>query len=155
MELNAKINKWELIKCKSCYTVKETINKSKRQPMDWGKILPNGMTEKGLVSKSYEQLMLLLLSHVSCVRFCVTTLVAAHKAPIPGILQGRTVEWVAISFSRARKWKVKVKTLSCVWLFATSWTQPTRLLHPWDSPDKSTGVCCHCRLPTKSLCSLL
>ena len=71
--------------------------------MDWGKILPNGMTEKGLVSKSYEQLMLLLLSHVSCVRFCVTTLVAAHKAPIPGILQGRTVEWVAISFSRARK----------------------------------------------------
>ena len=39
--------------------------------------------------------------------------------PIPGILQARTLEWVAISFSNAWKWKVKVKSLSCVWLFAT------------------------------------
>ena len=36
-----------------------------------------------------------------------------------GILQVRTLEWVAISFSNAWKWKVKVKWLSCVWLFAT------------------------------------
>ena len=41
---------------------------------------------------------------------------------IPGILQTRTLEWVAISFSSAWKWKVKVKSLSCVWLFATPWT---------------------------------
>ena len=41
---------------------------------------------------------------------------------IPGILQARTLEWVAISFSNAWKWKLKVKSLSCVWLFATSWT---------------------------------
>ena len=100
---------------------------------------------------------------------------------IPGILQARTLEWVAISFSNAWKWKVKVKSLSCVWLLATAWTaayqappsmgfsrqeywsgvplpsptqpleeinynymqphglQPTRLLHPWDFPGKSTG----------------
>ena len=41
---------------------------------------------------------------------------------IPGILQARTLEWVAISFSSAWKWKVKVKSLSCVWLLATPWT---------------------------------
>ena len=42
--------------------------------------------------------------------------------PIPGILQARTLEWVAISFSNAWKWKVKVKLLSHVWLFSTPWT---------------------------------
>ena len=40
-------------------------------------------------------------------------------SPIPGILQARTLEWVAISFSNARKWKVKVKSLNRVWLFVT------------------------------------
>ena len=43
-------------------------------------------------------------------------------SPIPGILQARTLEWVAISFSNARKWKVKVKSLSRIRLFATPWT---------------------------------
>ena len=41
---------------------------------------------------------------------------------IPGILQARTLEWVAISFFNAWKWKVKVKSLSRVWLLATPWT---------------------------------
>ena len=41
---------------------------------------------------------------------------------VPGILQARTLEWVAISFSSAWKWKVKVKSLSRVQLFATPWT---------------------------------
>ena len=41
--------------------------------------------------------------------------------PVPGILQARTLEWVAISFSNAWKWKVKVKSLSCVRLLATPW----------------------------------
>ena len=43
-------------------------------------------------------------------------------SPIPGILQARTLEWVAISFSNACKWKVKVKSLSRVRLLATPWT---------------------------------
>ena len=43
-------------------------------------------------------------------------------SPVPGILQTRTLEWVAISFSNALKWKVKVKSLSGVWLLATPWT---------------------------------
>ena len=43
-------------------------------------------------------------------------------SPVPGILQARTLEKVAISFSNARNWKVKVKMLSLVWLLATPWT---------------------------------
>ena len=43
-------------------------------------------------------------------------------SPIPGILQARTLEWVAISFSNAWKWKVKVKSLSRVQLRAIPWT---------------------------------
>ena len=44
-------------------------------------------------------------------------------SPIPGILQARVLEWVAISFSNAWKWKVKLKTFSHVQLFATPWTE--------------------------------
>ena len=43
-------------------------------------------------------------------------------SPVPGILQARTLEWVAISFSSAWKWKVKAKSLSRVRLLATPWT---------------------------------
>ena len=42
-------------------------------------------------------------------------------SPVPGILQARTLGWVAISFSNAWKWKVKVKSLSHVWLLVTPW----------------------------------
>ena len=43
-------------------------------------------------------------------------------SPVPGILQARTLEWVAIAFSNSGKWKVKVKSLSRVRLFVTPWT---------------------------------
>ena len=43
-------------------------------------------------------------------------------SPAPGSPQARTLEWVAISFSNAWKWKVKVKLLSHVWLLTTPWT---------------------------------
>ena len=43
-------------------------------------------------------------------------------SPVPGILQARTVEWVAMSFSNAWKWKVKAKSLSPVRLIVTPWT---------------------------------
>ena len=55
MEIKTKINKWDLIKC-FC-TAKETINKMKRQPMEWKKILANDATNKGLISKIYKQLI--------------------------------------------------------------------------------------------------
>ena len=55
----------------------------------------------------------------SCPTLCYPTDSSPPGSPIPGILQARTLEWVAISFSNAWKWKVKVNSLSHVWLFAT------------------------------------
>ena len=56
--------------------------------------------------KLYNTLLLLLLSHFSCVRLCVTPIDGSPPgSPVPGILQARTQEWVAIAFSNA--WKVK------------------------------------------------
>ena len=57
MEIKAKINKWDLINCKSFCKVKETISKVKRQPSEWEKIIPNEATDKELISKVYKQLM--------------------------------------------------------------------------------------------------
>ena len=82
----------------------------------------------------------------SCPTLCDPIDGSPPGSPVPGMLQARTLEWVAISFSNAWKWKVKVKSLSRIWLLATPWLQPTRLLHPWDFPGKSTGVGCHCLL---------
>ena len=57
MKIKTKINKWDLIKLKSFCTGKETINKMKRQPTEWEKIFANEVTNKGLISKIYKQLM--------------------------------------------------------------------------------------------------
>ena len=82
----------------------------------------------------------------SCPTLCDPREGSPPGSPIPGILQARTLEWVAISFSNAWKWKVKVKSLSLVRLLATHGLQPTRLLRPRDFPGKSPGVGCHCLL---------
>ena len=58
----------------------------------------------------------------SCLTLCDPIDGSLPGFPVPGILQARTLEWVAISFSNAGKWKVKVKSLSCVRLFMTPWT---------------------------------
>ena len=58
----------------------------------------------------------------SCPTLCESIDGSPPGSPIPGILQARTLEWVAISFSNAWKWKVKVKLLSRVQLFAILWT---------------------------------
>ena len=58
----------------------------------------------------------------SCPTLCNPIDGSPPGSPIPGILQARTLEWVAISFSKAWKWKVKVKSLSHVRLWATPWT---------------------------------
>ena len=65
---------------------------------------------------------LLLLSCFSRVRLCDPIDGSSPGSPVPGILQARTLEWVAISFSNAWKWKVKVKSLSRVQPLATPWT---------------------------------
>ena len=58
----------------------------------------------------------------SCLTLCDPIDVSPWGSPVPGIIQARTLEWVAISFSNAGKWKVRVKSLSRVWLLATPWT---------------------------------
>ena len=85
-------------------------------------------------------------SFQSCPTLCYPIDGSPPGSTVPGILQARTLEWVAISFSNAGKWKVKVKLLSPVQLLVTPRLQHTRLLRPWDFPGKSTGVGCHCLL---------
>ena len=58
----------------------------------------------------------------SCLTLCDPMDGSPPASPVPGILQARTLEWVAISFSDAWKLKVKVKSLSRVRLLATPWT---------------------------------
>ena len=58
----------------------------------------------------------------SCPTLCDPIDGSPPGSPVPGILQARTLERVAISFSSAGKWKVKVKLLSRIWLVATPWT---------------------------------
>ena len=56
-EIKTKVNKWDLIKLKSFCTAKETTSKVKRQPSEWEKVIPNEITDKGLISKIYKQLI--------------------------------------------------------------------------------------------------
>ena len=58
----------------------------------------------------------------SCPTLCNPIDGSQPGSPVPGILQARTLEWAAISFSNAWKWKVKVKLLSRVGLLLTPWT---------------------------------
>ena len=74
----------------------------------------------------------------SCLTLCGPIDGSPPGSPVPGILQARTLEWVAISFSNAWKWKWSRSVVS-----DPQWPhglQPTRLLHPWDFPGKSTAV---------------
>ena len=57
MEIKTKINKWDLIKLKSFFTAKETINEVKRQPSEWEKIIANEPSDKGSITKIYMQLI--------------------------------------------------------------------------------------------------
>ena len=56
-ETNAKINSLGFNKIKSLFITKEIINKTKRQPMEWEKIFANDISDKGLISKIYKELI--------------------------------------------------------------------------------------------------
>ena len=83
----------------------------------------------------------------SCPTLCDPIDGSPPGSPIPGILQARTVEWLPFPspMHESEKWKWSR------WVVSNSsqphglW--PTRLLHPWDFPGKSTGVGCHCLGP--------
>ena len=56
-ETKAKMNYWDFIKIRSFCTAKDTVNKTKRQPTEWEKIFANDISDKGLVSKIYKELI--------------------------------------------------------------------------------------------------
>ena len=76
----------------------------------------------GEISCPFMVKLLLLLHRFSRIQLCDLIDGSPPGSPVPGILKARTLEWVAISFSNAWKWKVKVKSLSPVRPSATPWT---------------------------------
>ena len=94
-------------------------------------------------------LLLLLLSRFSRVWLCATPETAARQAP-PSLGFSRQEHWSGLPFpspvheSETWKWSRSVMSDSS----QPHGLQPTRLLHPWDFPGKSTGVGCHCLLPS-------
>ena len=82
----------------------------------------------------------------SCPTLCDPINGSPPGYPVPGILQARTLAWVAISFSNAGKRKLKVKSLSPVRLLATPWTAAHQAPPFMGFSSKSTGVGCHCLL---------
>ena len=78
---------------------------------------------KGYLSKTMQKYTATAaMSLQSCPTLCHPIDGSPPGSPVPGILQARTLEWAAISFSNAWKWKVKVKSPSRVLLFTTPWT---------------------------------
>ena len=82
----------------------------------------------------------------SCPTLCDPTECSPPGFPVPGILQARTLEWVAISFSNVWKWKWNWSHSVVSDSLRPCGLQLTRLLRPWDFPGKGTGVACHCLL---------
>ena len=92
-------------------------------------------------------MLLLLLSHFSCVWLCATPEMAAHQAPSP-LGFSRQEHWSGLPFPspmhESEKWKWSRSVVSDSQ--RPQGPQPTRLLCPWDFPGKSTGMGCHCFL---------
>ena len=86
----------------------------------------------------------------SCPTLCDPMDGSPLGSPVPGILQARILEWVAISFSNASKWKVKVKSLSHVRVFDTPWTAAYQALlsmgfsrqEYWSGLPLPSPLCC-------------
>ena len=120
----------------------------------------------------WQQLLRLLLSLQSCPTLCNPIDGSPPGSALSGIFQARTLEWVAISFSNAWKWKVKAKSLSRVRLLATPWTAAYQAplsmgfsrqeywsgvpLPPLAAPiPYRSRLCLGCKLPRKSRSSCI
>ena len=105
---SAQKNKW-CVKWKGIYKIGEHFEKY--------------TSDKRLIYKWYKELIAAAaLIRFNRVQLCNPRDGSPPGSPVPGILQARTLEWVAVSFSNAWKCKVKVKWLSHVRLFPTPWT---------------------------------
>ena len=98
---------WELVMDRKPGVLQSTGSQSWTRLSDWSELIILSAAAKSLQS---------------CLTLCDPIDGSPPGSPVPGILQARTLEWVAIAFSNAWKGKVKVKSLSCVLLLATSWT---------------------------------
>ena len=76
----------------------------------------------------------------SCLSLCDSIDGSPPGSPVPGILQARTLEWVAIAFSNAWNWKVKGKSLSHVRLLATPWTAAHQASHLYNNKVQGESV---------------
>ena len=101
-------------------------------------------------------LLLLLLSRFSRVRLCATPETAAHQAS-PSLGFSRQEHWSGLPFPspmhESEKWNGSRPVVSDP--LRPHGLQPSRLLHPWDFPGKSTGVGCHCLLHGFTLMKLI
>ena len=103
-----------------CFIDKVGLNMSLQDRNELGRKLEMG--KKARQAKVERQAAAAAKSLQSCSTLCDPRDGSPPGSPVPGILQARTLEWVAISFSNAWKWKVKGKSLSRVRLLATPWT---------------------------------
>ena len=118
MEIKTKVNKWDLIKLKSFCTAKENICKVKRQLSEWEKIIANETTDKGLISKTYNQLIQL----------------NARKTNNP------IKKWEKYLNRHFYKEDIQMAKVSesCSVVSNSLW--PHGLYSPWNSPGQNTGV---------------
>ena len=103
------------------HSIRQKIWKTQQWPQDWKMSVFIPVPKKGN-AKECSTTTTTTKSLQSCPTLCDPMDCSPPGSPVPGILQARTLEWVAISFSNAWKWKVKMKSLSRVRLLATPWT---------------------------------
>ena len=110
----------------SCLWTSEPVIQEPDQPLNFTKKATEHKQEQWLAQLDRISIWAAAAAAAKSLQLCLTLCDPKGSdppgSPVPGILQARTLQWVAISFSNAWKWKVKVKLLSGVWLLATPWT---------------------------------
>jgi len=116
------LNKWILELSWGMSSCVHQIDKNQKQNSMQKEQFNNGWKRKEILKLELQIVSATAKSLQLCPTLCDPIDGSPPGSPVLGILQARTLEWVAISFSNAWKWKVKVKSFSRVRLCATPWT---------------------------------